>query len=96
MNKWFDAFAARLRREAEQRGATIEEPSLDPKVAEELLELARVTAHTQERRFAPLACYVAGVAGERLRRQKPDIGAAGVASYIRQVREDLERQASPA
>ena len=35
-------------------------------MAQELLELARVAAHTQERRFAPLASYMAGVAAERL------------------------------
>ena len=37
----------------------IETPALDAKVAEELLELARVVSHTKERRFAPLASYTA-------------------------------------
>ncbi len=45
----------------------IESPSLDPQIALELLELARVVAHMSERRFAPLSCFLAGVAAERMR-----------------------------
>ena len=75
-----------------RHGVKIEEPRVDPKVAEELLELARVVAHTKERRFAPLATYTAGVAVERLREAKPE-DAAAVAAYIREVREELERGA---
>ena len=58
---------------------------------EELLELARVVAHTKERRFAPLATYTAGIAAERLREAKAE-DAAAIAAYIREVREALEKE----
>jgi hypothetical protein len=61
-------------------------------VALELLELARVAAHTQERRFAPLASYTAGVAAERLRQARPDLDDAAIAELIQEVREKLERE----
>src|SRR5438128_8741711 len=67
MNEFFESLGRRWRAAAERRGARIEAPALDAKVALELLELARVAAHTKERRFAPLASYTAGVAAERLR-----------------------------
>ena len=91
MNEFFESLAARWRKAAERRGANIEEPELDPKVAAEILELARVAAHTKERRFAPLASYMAGVASERLRKAK-GADADAVAGYIREVREELERE----
>ncbi len=59
----------------------------------ELLELARVAAHTQERRFAPLASYLAGVAAERLRAARPDLGDAEVADFINEVRQEIEKPA---
>jgi len=82
---------------AERRSATIEAPALDTKVALELLELARVAAHTQERRFAPLSCYMAGIAAERLRATKGSLDEAAVAAFILEVRQELERDtpASP-
>ncbi|HKW69703.1 MAG TPA: DUF6457 domain-containing protein, partial [Candidatus Dormibacteraeota bacterium] len=67
-------------------------PTLDSRVALELLELARVAAHTQERRFAPLTSYLAGVAAERLRAEKPDLDDAAVAEFINEVRQKLERE----
>ena len=78
--------------EAEQRGAKIAPPTLDPSVALELLELARVAAHTRERRFAPLSCYMAGVAAERLRNSKPGVGEGVIAEYIQEVRQKQERE----
>ena len=51
-----------LAEEANARGAGIESPPLDDATAKELLDLARVVAHSRERRFAPLACYLAGIA----------------------------------
>jgi hypothetical protein len=77
---------------AERRSAKIEAPSLDAKVALELLELARVAAHTQERRFAPLSCYMAGVAAERVRTAKGSFDDAAVAALILEVRQELERE----
>ena len=92
MNEFFESLGKRWRAAAHRRGADIAEPELDPKIAEELLELARVAAHTKERRFAPLASYMAGIAAERLRLSK-GADADDIASLIREVREELEREA---
>jgi hypothetical protein len=91
VNEFFTSLGRRWRKAAERRGATIDEPELDATVALELLELARVAAHTKERRFAPLASYTAGVAAERLRASK-GADAEAIAAYIREVREELERE----
>ena len=92
MNEFFGSLGKRWKAAAERRGAKIDEPALDPKVAEELLELARVVSHTKERRFAPLASYTAGIAVERLRAAK-NFDADATAAFIREVREELEREA---
>jgi N-acetylglutamate synthase-like GNAT family acetyltransferase len=94
MNQFFESLGRRWTKAAERRGVKIEEPTLDPKVAEELLELARVVAHTTERRFAPLASYTAGIAAERLREAKAE-DAEAIAAFIREVREQLEREPTP-
>ena len=91
MNEFFESLAKRWRAAAGRRGADIAEPELDPKVADEILELARVAAHTKERRFAPLASYMAGIATERLRQAKRS-DADAIAAFIREVREELERE----
>jgi uncharacterized protein DUF6457 len=91
MNEFFESLGTRWRKAAERRGVKIEEPRLDPKVAEELLELARVVSHTKERRFAPLATYTAGMAAERVREAKAE-DAGAIASFIREVREELESE----
>jgi len=51
-DEWIAAFAAAL---------GVEPPGAEQ--AEELLALAGVAAHSSERTAAPLACWVAGVAG---------------------------------
>jgi hypothetical protein len=89
MNDWFEALARRFTETARERGAQIASPELDPQVADEVLELARVAAHTKERRFAPLACFMAGLAVERLRRAG-SLSAADEAAYLRATREALE------
>jgi len=91
MNAWIDALSRRFADVARDRGAPIDAPELDPKVADEVLELARVAAHTRERRFAPLASFMAGIAVERLRRAKPasEVDEAG---YIRSVYQSLEAE----
>jgi len=93
MNEFFESLAKRWKNAAERLGAKIEEPKLDEKVAAEILELARVAAHTKERRFAPLASYMAGIAAERLRQAKRS-DAEAIAAYIKEVREELERDTS--
>jgi hypothetical protein len=95
MNEWFEALSRRFAATARDRGATIAPPELDPQVADEILELARVAAHTKERRFAPIASYLAGIAVERLR-QAGSLSAADEAAYLRSVREALEESPEPA
>jgi hypothetical protein len=92
MNRFFDELGDRWVAAAGRRSATIEAPSLDARVALELLELARVAAHTQERRFAPLSCYMAGVAAERLRAAKGNLDEAEVAAFIIEIRQELEKE----
>jgi hypothetical protein len=95
MNAWFEALGRRFAEAAEERGARISAPELDPQVADEVLELARVAARSKERRFAPLACFMAGVAVERLR-QAGSLSAADEASYLRAIREAVEAEPGPA
>jgi len=91
MNDWFQALGRRFADTAKERGAHIAPPELDPQVADEVLDLARVAAHTKERRFAPLACFMAGVAVERLH-QAGSLSAADEAAYVLAVRKGLEAQ----
>ena len=95
MNPFFDDLGRRWVAGAEARGVAIEAPEIDSQVAFELLELARVAAHTEQRRFAPLACYLAGVAAERLRSGRPGLTAAEVADYVNDVRQSLESRSDP-
>ena len=64
MNEFFEELGKRWVAAARRREAAIEAPSLDPRVGLELLELARVATHARERRFAPLSCFMAGVAAD--------------------------------
>src|SRR2546429_9838618 len=92
MNQFFDALGQDWVDAAQRRGAAIIKPALDSGVALELLELARVAAHTQGRRFAPLTCYMAGVAAERLRTANPAVGEGATAELIQEDRPKLERE----
>ena len=92
MNEFFDQMGTRWVAASRKRGASIESPSLDARIALELLELARVAAHTRERRFAPLSCYLAGVAAERTRASRADFDDGAVADYIREVWKELEAE----
>lgn len=95
MNRFFDELGARWVEAGRRRGLRIEAPTLDSDVALELLELARVTAHTQERRFAPLSSYLAGIAAERIRSANPGTNSAAIAELIREVRTELEEESPP-
>ena len=92
MNPFFEHLGRRLAAAAATQGVTIDAPRLDAAVSEEILELARVAAHTQERRFAPLAAYLAGMAAERTRASGRVVDATAM---LRQVRDELEAE-SPA
>ena len=86
MNEFFDELGTLFVNAAKKRGATIEKPMLDPKISDALLELAKVVSHTRERMFAPLACYIAGLAAEDASKQtKIDI-----ADFVKEVRVALE------
>jgi Domain of unknown function (DUF6457) len=93
VNPFFDDLGARFAAAAKRRGVALAPPQLDPSVAGELLDLARVAAHTQERRFAPLASFIAGVAAERLSNAGGPSDPPSVAALIREVREEIEREA---
>ncbi len=92
MNDWFDSLGDIFVEMAARRRAPIEAPRLDGAVAQELLELARVVAHTQERRFAPLASFMAGVAVERWRHAQAGLTPEDESAYLRDVRTELENQ----
>jgi hypothetical protein len=92
VNSFFEELGERFVRAAARRGAAIEAPELSPTVAQELLELARVAAHTSERRFAPLTTYVAGLVAERLAAAGGPAGPEAAAEIIREVRRELEAQ----
>jgi uncharacterized protein DUF6457 len=94
MNEFFEHLGDLWVEVCDRRGARIAKPELDSRVALELLELARVAAHTQERRFAPLSCYLAGVAAERLRAAQRVDGAA-IADLILEVRKKVEAENPP-
>ena len=91
MNAWFEALGRRFAEAAGVRGARVAAPELDSQVADEVLELARVAARSKERRFAPLACFMAGVAVERLRQAGP-LSAPDEAAYVRAIREEVEAE----
>ena len=91
MNEYFRALARRWSEKAAERGVRVSAPELDPAVADEILQLARVVAHSKERSFAPLASFMAGVAIERFR-VLMNADAATQATLLREVREELERE----
>ena len=93
VNSFLEDLGTRFAAAGERRGASVAPPTLDQPVARELLDLARVAAHTQERRFAPLASYLAGVFAERFRVAGGPADPAVMANVIREVREELEREA---
>ncbi len=96
MNEWLEDLGRRFIDAAARRKVHLSPPELDPGVADQILELARVAAHTRERRFAPLASFLAGAAVEKLRQAAPGTDASEAAGFVREVREELEGEAPPA
>jgi hypothetical protein len=94
VNPFFEELGDRFAAAAARRGLSVAPPTLDSPVAAELLDLARVAAHTQERRFAPLATYLAGVFTARLVAAGGPSDPALVAQIIAEVRKELERDAA--
>ena len=94
MNDFFTDLGGRWAKAARERGSEIEPPVLDSAVAFELLELARVTAHSSERRFAPLSCYLAGIAVERVRAARGELSDSEAAAHLNDVRQSLESRST--
>ena len=74
---------------ARRRGVEIEAPELNAALSSELLDMARVVAHGQERRYAPLAAYLAGIAAERVRQAGTEVD---LVAFVREVRDQLEAE----
>ena len=90
MNEFFADFGRRLAAAARRRGVESPPVELSSELSGELLDLTRVVAHGQERRFAPLASYLAGVMAGRMLaagRSEDDIRAA-----VEEVRAEVERE----
>ncbi len=90
MNPFFEELGAAFAAEAKRCGASIDPPKLEPKTADELLDLARVVSHTRERRFAPLACYVAGIAAANALAQNAHVDVAQIIKNVRLTYEPQE------
>lgn len=89
MNDFFADFGRRLSAAAGRRGVETPPVELGSDLSGELLNLTRVVAHAQERRFAPLSSYLAGVMAGRLLAAGQSQEA--VRDAIAEVRAELER-----
>ncbi len=89
MNPFFHQLGAMFVEEANALGAGIDAPAMDDGTTKEILDLARVIAHSRERRFAPLATYLAGIAIAKMQMKQPQLD---VANYIKAIRVALEPQ----
>lgn len=94
MNPFFDDLGRRLAAAAADRGATISAPELDADLSRELLDLTRVVAHTQERRFGPLAAYLTGVAVGRAEAAGGAMDLASVADLVHRLWEQVEAEST--
>jgi hypothetical protein len=83
MDDFFEELSRRLAAVAEQEGARIDPPELSQPLEQELLAFAREVAHQGERRFAPLATYLVGVAIGRLG------PAADATAYVQKLQREL-------
>ena len=82
MQDYFSVFGLRLGRLMQAHGLDAESPGIASVVAAEILTLAGAVAHTSERKYAPIASFLAGVAVGRL-------SAAGLLSTSDEVAEFL-------
>jgi hypothetical protein len=89
MNEYFSMFGARLARIAQAHGAEIEPPTIGSGAAAEVLELAGTVAHTSERKFAPLASFLTGMAVGRLAAAGRLASDGEIAGFVGQLRKDL-------
>jgi hypothetical protein len=90
MNEYFSMFGARLARIAQAHGAEIEPPTIGSGAAAEVLELAGTVAHNSERKFAPLASFLTGMAVGRLAAAGRLASDAEIAAFVGRLRKDLD------
>lgn len=95
MNPFLERYAELIASQAAGQG-TVAPPDLDAETARALLDLTRVVAHTQERRFGPLAAYLTGIAVERARAAGVSLDGAAVATLVDRVANLLEAETPPA
>lgn len=93
MNPFFERYVRLLADEAEASGHPLGEGAsvvLESKLSGALLDLTRVVAHSQERRFGPLAAYLTGAALARA-----GLDDAEAAALVERVVSRLEQEAGP-
>lgn len=93
MNPFFDRYVRLLADEAEASGHPLGEGGgvvLESKLSGALLDLTRVVAHSQERRFGPLAAYLTGAA-----LAGAGLDDAEAAALVERVVSRLEQEAGP-
>ena len=88
--EYFVDFGVRLARLIHALGMDIEAPTISSHVAAEVLELAGTVAHTSERKFAPLAAFVTGIAVGQLRAAGRLGSDHEVAALVAQLRTELD------
>ncbi len=89
ISEYFSAFGERLARLARAQGVEIETPTIDSHVAAEVLELAGAVARSSERKFAPLASFLTGVAVGSLRSAGQLQTDREVVAFVAELRQNL-------
>ncbi len=93
MNPFFEHYVRILGEEAEASGHRVGRGGpvvLEPQLSRALLDLTRVVAHSQERRFGPLVSYLTGAA-----LAGADLEDEAAAALVDRVVARLEAESSP-
>jgi Domain of unknown function (DUF6457) len=90
IHDYFVDLSSRLARLAQAHDAEIEPPAISSRVATEVLELAATVAHTSERKYAPLASFVTGIAVGELRAAGRLVSDGEIAAFVAQLRQELD------
>lgn len=90
LDRYLEGFNARVVRLARERGVEIVPQTLDPQLVAEVLELAGAVAHSSERKFAPLASFVTGVAVGRLQAAGALAADQDVSAFVAVLRKELD------
>jgi hypothetical protein len=89
LHAYFAGFGERINALARAHGVNVDLPNLNSRVTAELLGLAGVVAHSAERKYAPLASFLAGFAVGSLSSAGQLKTDDEVAAFIAQVRTRL-------